>query len=265
MGNIFSWMEDDDAYHYEHFQAQANTLLYPPLSGKDGADALREAERIDGYQTAINDSPVNRYARRNGLYKPSLYTVNRVVPAVSKDWPSGQIIWMTTDADGGLPHTRAPQYICISEGHPESSLAKTLLHERIHIHQRKHTQAWINVYKKYWAMDLWYGKLPEEIRSRVRINPDTMYVAPMIWKKTWVPFAVFRDSTPENLSDTKIVWWNDVQKTLYDTAPIDWKEFFGITNQAEHPFEIAAYLLSDDSLKSPAKQALTARRAELDS
>lgn len=264
MGNFFSWLEGDDTCGIEYFQANSNTILYPPLSGKQAIDALREAERIDGYQEAIKNSPVNRYARRMGLYKPALYSVNRIIPAVSKDWPSGQIIWMTTDADGGLPHTRDPRYICISEGHPESTLAKTLLHERIHIHQRNHTKSWIRLYQKYWSMEVWYGKLPEEISRRVRINPDTMYVAPMIWKKTWVPFAVFRDSTPTNLSDTKIVWWNDITKVLYETAPLGWKEFFGITNQAEHPFEIAAYILSEDGLKSPAKEALTAHRAELD-
>ena len=257
MGNFFSWLEGGDSI-VEHLQV--TEVLYPPLSGKDALDALRIAEQLDGYQRAIANSPVNRQARRKGLYKPALYSVNRIVPAVSKDWPSGQVVWMTTDADGGLPHTRAPNYVCISEGHPEKSIAKTLLHERIHIHQRKHTDAWVRFCKQHWAMDLWYGKLPDEISMRLRINPDTMYVAHMIWKKTWVPLALFRSSTPDSLTDVKFVWWNDVQKVLHENAPAGWKEFFGMTDHGEHPFEIGAYLLAEDGIQCPAKDALTAQR-----
>jgi hypothetical protein len=229
----------------------------PPLSGNSALQALIFAEQIDQYRKQVSESPPNLAARVNQDYMPARYSIPRtIVP--SKNWPNGQVLWLDESADGGLPHTRPPYFICLPINIPDDKLATTLEHERIHLSQRANPEKWQTVFKA-WNMKPWSassGDIPLEILQRRRLNPDLLNIPMYIWKDEWVVFALFRSMKPSNLSDIDIVWWNALSRTLHRDAPPGWKEFFGDVTAGEHPYEIAAYLLADLKNDSPAYRAL---------
>lgn len=258
MGHFFS------KEHYADTPTPAIILdFYPPLSGKSATDDLAYAESLDNYLERVAKSPINAYVRRGTNYKPTLHTVNRFVPNEKNGlWPNGQVIWMTDEADGGLPHTRPSRYICLPASLPEKDLARTLTHERIHLSQRQKTKTWLSMLAKAWGFSVYHGTLPEKLTSMQRLNPDLIMFPTMMWKETYVPYAIFKSSKPSSLSDIKVVWFDVQTRTVHDNPPKGWNDFFGVIPQGEHPFEIAAYILTSES-KSPAKQALTAVLGDL--
>lgn len=228
----------------------------PPLSGREALQALILAEKIDQYRKQVSESPPNLEARVNQSYMPARYSVPRtIVP--SKNWPNGQVLWLDESADGGLPHTRPPHFICLPINIPEDKLATTLEHERIHLSQRIEIGKWNTLFENAWSMKPYSANIPLEILQLRRLNPDLLNIPMYIWKDEWVVFALFRSMKPSNLSDVDIVWWHAPSRTLHRKAPPGWIEFFGNITAGEHPYEIAAYLLADLKNDSPAYKALS--------
>ena len=234
----------------------------PPMSGKGGLIALRNAEYIDQYRRKIEESSVNTIARRNQEYMPVVYSVSRAIPS-NTTWPNGEVIWMDSSADGGLPHTRPPHYICLPINIPDSILSNTLIHERIHLSQRAHPKEWQTLFKIAWNMTPWYGKLPGRIEHLRRINPDLINVPLYAWKQEWVVVCVFTSSMPKSLSETSLLWWHIPTSTVHRSPPPGWVEFFGSNTHNEHPYEISAYLLADSGTDAPT--ALAALQVNLSS
>jgi hypothetical protein len=223
----------------------------PAISGDEGLQALQRAERIDQYRTRVGKSTINRLARVNQNYMPVVHSVKRILPPADPagPWPNGQVIWMDPSADGGLPHTRPPYYICLSFNFPVTSLRKTLLHERVHLSQRAHPKEWDKIFKEAWEMKPWCSSLPDSIQSRRRMNPDLMMSSLYIWKDKYVVLALYKSETQPKLNEIDLVWWDAVSRTVFREPPPGWKEFFGTIPSGEHPYEISAYLIEspDDS------------------
>jgi hypothetical protein len=250
----------------EFFQGD-NTLRpnRPPLSGDEGLQALFRAEQIDQYQKQVSESAINRKARADYTYMPAVHSVKRTVPNKddSQPWPSGQVVWMDPTAEGGLPHTRAPNYICIPYTYDEKQLANTLLHERVHVSQRLHPKAWEKLLAATWDMRPWVGNLPDSIRTRRRINPDLTPAPLFIWKNEYVVLGVFKDESKPVLAEIDLVWWMPKNQTLLKEAPPGWKEFFGTIPAGEHPYEISAYLVAAAPKGNKAYDALKSRLGDL--
>lgn len=237
----------------------------PPLSGQAGLQALQQAERADQYRTLVEQSSLNRIARADQNYLPAVHSNQRPIPLADphEPWPGGQVVWMDNSADGGLPHTRAPNYICIPNNFPQSQLASTLLHERVHVSQRLHGRAWQTIFKEAWAMTPWSGDLPADIQSRRRLNPDLLGTPLYAWKGEWVPLGLFQSTSKPKLSETSTVWWHIPSRTLHREPPPGWTSFFGTGPGQEHPYELSAYLIQTDARDTPAYQALKPRLVNL--
>lgn len=231
-----------------------------PLAGYQADLCLFAAEKIDGYRTQIAKSPVNMKARSGQNYRAAQYAV--ALPIENADskqpWWSGQVLWMESTADGGLPHTRPPGYICLPKNIPPASLKTTLLHERVHLHQRRYPDKWVQFVGEKWNMKPWNGTLPKEIEQSRRLNPDLLAIPFFIWKNKWVPLCIFNDPGKPSLSNASTVWYNVDLKTTTQLAPEDWSTFFGKVPDDEHPWEISAYYIADPKLKAPAKDLLMA-------
>jgi len=220
----------------------------PPLSGTDALKALYKAEALDGYRQQIELSSANRMARSTLKYLPAVHTVNKPIPASSAPWPSGQVIWMDSNCDNNLPHTRPPNLICLSKDIAPNSIASIMLHERVHVSQRLHSSEWAKIFRDYWSMKQWDGVIPADILLRQRLNPDILLVPKFIWKNEWVPLAMFKSLTMPELTDVDIVWWRPASRTLHREAPEGWVDFFGSVHSGhEHPFELSAYLIQNNS------------------
>lgn len=230
----------------------------PPLGGHEADLCLQIAERIDGYQLRISDSKANKLARDSSVYQAETNKVTLEIPPADPGkgpWWSGQVLWMNPSADNGLPHTRPPAYICLPSNLPKDSLAKTLLHERVHIHQRRYPEKWNEFFEKKWNFKPWSGRLPPELEKARRLNPDLLPIPFYVWKDTWVPYGSFNDPANPTLKQATTVFFNVKQKVVSKQPPDGWKAFFGSMTSDEHPWEIAAYLVVDPN-KSPASKAL---------
>jgi hypothetical protein len=248
--------------------SQKELIYKPPLSGQEAFVALQQAESIDNYRTLVSQSTVNRLARAGQTYLPAIQNPSIAIPPADPDqpWPNGQVLWMSATADGGLPHTRAPHYICLPLNIHTSSLATTMLHERVHISQRTVPKAWQILLKTAWSMTTWFGVLPDEHERRRRINPDLLGAPLYIWKNRWVVFAIFQSLSQPSLPAINVVWWDTTTNTLHREAPEEWTSYFGNLPAGEHPYEIAAYLIAEgDSNTTPAYNDLKQKLSLLSS
>jgi hypothetical protein len=227
-----------------------------PLGGHQVEECLFAAERIDGYRAAIKNSPINARARANQNYRGAINLVKKPIENAIAPWWSGQVLWLEPTADGGLPHTRPPAYICLPENIPSSALSNTLLHERVHLHQRRYPELWIKFVGANWSMVPWAGKLPKDIEAARRINPDLLADPFFIWNDTWVPVCLYNDVGSPSLNQASTNWYNVNLKTMTRSAPDGWYSFFGHVPDDEHPWELSAYYIADNSIKSPAKDLL---------
>jgi hypothetical protein len=237
----------------------------PPLFGSQGLQALNLAEEVDGYRKAVSKSKINTTARIGNKYMPALYGIYTGVPPadLSQPWPNGQVIWMDPTADSGLPHTRAPNFICLPYNIDVKTLPSTLLHERIHVSQRLHPKEWNALLEDVWDIKPWFGSFPSKVEERRRINPD-LFDAPLyIWKNTWVSIGLFKSLKSPVLSEIDIVWWDVTTRTIHNKPPEEWLDFFGNHPAGEHPYEIAAYILSSNPTQNKAYDAIKSRVNDL--
>lgn len=156
----------------------------------------------------------------------------------------------------GLPHTRAPNTIWLPYDWSVSpNYKETLIHELIHIHQRKNPDFWKDLYGRKWDMVPFDGRLPAEIEARRRFNPDTVQAPLYIWRDEWIPVAVFLRPDAPHLREIRLLF---VHKTggWQAVPPAEWTGFFGTADASicEHPHEMAAYMLTHDGTTSLAKK-----------
>jgi hypothetical protein len=236
-----------------------------PLYGIDAIKALNRAEHLDQYIHTVNQSPINILARSGTTYSPCEHAVSSPIPPAEPPWPSGQVIWMDPSADEGLPHTRAPNYICLSSRMPSEVLPSTLLHERVHISQRLYPDVWETLLRHAWDMKPWFGTIPSHLSDRRRINPDIHGIPFFIWKDTWIPMGLFKSLSNPTLKVIDIVWWNVETRTVHKEAPPEWLDFFGSHPAGEHPYELAAYLIVEAPSTNKAYKELQSRLSRLPS
>jgi hypothetical protein len=168
------------------------------------------------------------------------------------------IIILHPSADGGMPHTRGGA-ICCPGGNGINN-SKTLLHEVIHIHQRANPSKWASFYKHVLDFTIWLGTIPDELEKRRRLNPDTVEIPYWIWRNRWIPVPVLIGS--QTLTSMRVYFYDVMLDEWSSATPREWIEFFGTDlpeSHKEHPHEMAAYWLSDDTATTPASAPAPAR------
>lgn len=220
-------------------QSSSTPLILDSTAQETPLEALENAERIDHYLERIQESPINRKAREGYQYAPM---VDRFLdmPINDAQFPQGRILQMMPSADGGLPHTRGKDLICIPAYYPPSRLATLLTHERIHLHQKQHRDAYNRFYIKAWGFKPNIYTIPDDIAKRIRLNPDTVGWPHYIWRDTWIPLCLFERDDAPSLRDCSYCWYNPKGGVLLKTMPPAWHSFFGDVSQVEHPNELSA-------------------------
>ena len=168
-------------------------------------------------------------------------TTTSTIPAVRGLRTSVRIIWMAPSAEAGMPHTRAPDLVCLPAYYPTEQLAKTILHESIHVDQRKNPMKWVR-----WCISQGWTivrdqDIPERWRRRCRLNPDTMAYRFWAYQNRWVPLPLFEREDKPQLRQIQVKWWDRQTGMLLEDPPIALRSFLHGVGNPEHPFEIAAY------------------------
>jgi hypothetical protein len=230
------------------------------IQHKRASDSLlRHAEEVDRYIEACKEDRVNSIAREHLNYsansisdKDYMYyraMLERAIPTLPKrlqmDLGSIQVIPMMPSADGGMPHTRPDHLLCFPNLSQLESKT-TLVHELWHVHQRMFQESWMHVFSELgWKP--WGGLLPEQLENHRRYNPDTINTPLWIFQDTWVPVPIFQDIRSPRIQHVSIWFYRPKSRSHVKELPEELDELFPDLpfSAYEHPYELAAYLLSD--------------------
>lgn len=222
-------------------------------------DVLDRAEHLDSYRALCAASFLNSKSREGQSYELAEISVTaaKSLQAAAADLPlldSCEIAILSSDADGGLPHTRPPNIICLpkglcSEGPATKGMINTLLHEAIHVHQRQHEAEWTSAcIRAGWTP---VKEIPQEFRERVRINPDTLANPYWAWQTHHVPLPLFQRQDTPTLSGAPVQWLDLRNGVLYRDPPPSFKTTYNFNvNQPEHPYEVYAELFAEKMYKT---------------
>lgn len=211
------------------------------------------AERLDGYLTAIQKSPMNAAARRGCIYEmdsvepeaaASISAVAAATPLLESI--KAELVILNATADGGMPHTRAPNLICIPTSLANSNeLRTTLIHEAIHVHQRLHPEVWRRALVAAGWTPQPASAVPSALKERIRINPDTLACPFWAWESRLIPLPLFSLTNP-TLGSASIEWYDMRTGALFRDPPA---VFSNDEKPAlEHPYELYAYRLSNQGI-----------------
>jgi hypothetical protein len=202
---------------------------------------LRSAELKDNYLEICSKNHTNRLARKYNNYITEYNSYFKVIEEfVNKNpiFSNIHIIQLDQSAENGYPHTR-PDTICIPSSARFPDLERTLYHEYIHIHQRKHFDLW----KKFLESQDWLpideSEIPQRWKERVRYNPDTIYSQYWCFKKQFVPLPVYTNINNPNMADTKVMYY-DLQSGSLEHSMPEIMRRYNNNRQTEHPFELYA-------------------------
>jgi len=223
-------------------------------------ELLQNAEKVDGYRAAVANSFLNATARRDDYYHPSSVSpseAERLIREVDKIdlLNDAVVVVMHPTADGGYPHTRPLNIVCMPaptiDNVSDDTLATTLRHEAIHLHQRNNPAVWTAAcMKDGWSL-VPTARIPERFRERCRLNPDTFKPQQFwAWEYTFVPLPMFyRDDSPR-LGDVQIKWYDLRNGALFTDAPFSFQLRYGPNpSQPEHPFELLAVEAANKGIK----------------
>jgi hypothetical protein len=226
------------------------------------ADLLNKAEEIDHYRSACGASFSNANARKGYIYRAAMVSEkegDRLLSEVDKIdlLNSAMVIVMHPSAENGYPHTRPPNLICMPtktiEGVSTDTLANTLRHEAIHLHQRANPETWVAICKKEgWEPVSQPASIPQRLRDRCRLNPDTLMPYQFwAWEGRYIPLPLFSTDSPSNLEDVVIKWYDLEDGRLISSSPQSFQARYGlIPSQPEHPFELLAVEAAEKGITS---------------
>ena len=226
-------------------------------------DALHRAEALDGYRSACAASYTNAAARRTSRYTPFFVSrpdVDRLLELADQIplLAGADLIILHPSAEHGFPHTRPPNLVCLPANvvmnSTDASLANTLRHEAIHLHQRANPILW----SAAAARDGWRAipepQIPARFRERCRINPDTMSPQPFwAWETYHVPLPLFTSDSPSSLADVQVKWFDLRNGTLFSSPPPSFEGRYGTDpTQPEHPWELLAVEAANEDIQTDA-------------
>ncbi len=162
--------------------------------------------------------------------------------------------------EDGLPHTSNGNTIRMTESvWKNPGKDSTLVHERIHISQRRNPEKWTSFYKKYWNYDLPTSpptSTPAYLIARQRGNPDTADTPWVCWNKRYWFFPLYTSLENPSIRNTETYVWDSFTGQVSEEPPKEWKSQFCTSSgecpvQWEHPHELSAEYITH-SLASPA-------------
>ena len=201
---------------------------------------LRKAESIDHFEEKVHNDPLNALARKSLFYGPA------VSSSQPEPWSLGtEIITMHPTAEAGLPHTRPPNLICMPQWFPEERKQQILLHEYVHIDQRKRRSLWDTYFEKEGWTPILESELPERMVRRCRMNPDTIDSRFWAWEGQHVPLPLFEREDKPELRQVTVQWYDMKSGIRQPQAPRRFVERYGsFPSQPEHPRELSAVELA---------------------
>lgn len=157
------------------------------------------------------------------------------------------------DCKEGLPHTTGPYTVRMTEAAwAHGRRNTTLVHEHVHLEQKRKPLEWYEWYRRYWDYELLTvppPELPAKYVLGLRPNPDTADAPWALWRHRWLFFPNYTDGS-RSLRNARVLVWDTTMKNIVE-VPAAWKDAFCNGNecphQYEHPHELSAEYIADGS------------------
>jgi hypothetical protein len=251
-------------------QGHTNQFNFHIATGTEAVAALASAERLDEYLAQVQRSRANAIARQSMTYAANRLSMSQVerlrdrIQGFISDLPyrlralRPTIVPLMPSADGGMPHTRPSNLVCLPQSiSPLPS--STFLHELWHLHQRDYYTEWTAFFEKQWKWKIYEGDMDPELEKVRRLNPDTLRDPLWIWNNEWVPVCIFNNPNTPSFEDTSTVFFNARTGYRFSKLPESMAAFFSTSlspSAYEHPCETSAYMITGDKLDCPAYRTL---------
>jgi hypothetical protein len=214
---------------------------------------LSKAEHMDGYRKACFNSEYNTLARQGQSYTFFPCDRRQELQNIVDHYDitkGNRVITLHPSADGGFPHTRPENIICMPADFPLNNALKTLIHESCHINQRNNPAPWVSYSMRqgWWPVN--QHEIPEKWIERSRINPDTMAEPYWAWQDYYIPLPLFSNEQNPKINECDIRWFDVRNKVLYTTPPRSFIERYGNASQPEHPYEVSAVEIAGRGIKT---------------
>ena len=220
-------------------------------------DFLDQAEQKDRYRQKCMANEYNALARSNQNYFSiddfELRSAIVIRAGEFEITQNANIVLLHPSADSGMPHTRPDNIICFSSDTNPNRITNTLLHEGIHLEQRKTPDLWktYHIGQGWWPIPA--SVLPERWVNRCRINPDTLDIPFWCWQNHYVPLPLFANEARPTMTDCTVRWYDMRNGVLLRETPESFLKRYGAISQPEHPNETSAVELSRDSISTRAE------------
>jgi hypothetical protein len=164
---------------------------------------------------------------------------------------NGRIEVVSDSCKEGLPHTTDSETIrmplSVWNG---SNRQSVLLHERVHLSQKRHPEVWSEFYRRHWDYELLVAApagVPAVYSQNRRPNPDTDVAPWAIWRHRYVFFPNYKHAGVPQLKNAQVLVW-DLDTNHLVPIPDAWYALFcvnrALPHQYEHPHELAAEFLT---------------------
>lgn len=189
------------------------------------------------YQDVVELIPLKK---RHQLLIPNLKIAK--FSGIENEYPHTHedIIFFNKDVFSGLNNYK-------EKSNDQLPLAKTLIHEILHIKQREISTLYDNLFNQwgFQSVSIQYlnQNLSNDIVSRIRINPDELpNYRFWVWRNKMMPLVLYSSTDVSRISDIMYIavdWKNKKNYTYLDDYT-DFYDYFKIKNNNYHPNEILA-------------------------
>lgn len=210
-----------------------------PIVFLDAAATINILKQVSAYTSSFT---VEDIRRRGTIAKPTEWTLSEqhsILDAYTKIGATEhyKVAKSPVGLDWNYPHTRDDVIFL-----PGTVDAITLHHEMIHVIQRRYPQRFRNLYAEWGFNPISSDVIPTHIIENVRANPDLFGAIERwwIWRGKWIPLAIW--TTGNNI---KIMLYDVQLCEMVSPDETPYSDYFRGVHDAEHPNEIAAYMLSN--------------------
>ena len=192
-----------------------------------------------------------------------------IIKIAIKKLPNNELfnLWsfakIDTMVENGYPHTHKDT-IFLSENTINENISRllyVLVHEQMHVIQRKKPELFRSLFTKYFTFNIGKLIIKDKYKKLMRSNPDTRYIYENDYvyrdanNNYYYLCALYNDKNPLDLGDVKYVGidctYNRNDNTYTTTNIIKnidditgFSDYFNLTNNHYHPNEISAELIA---------------------
>lgn len=197
----------------------------------------RGQDSITSYKRFYLDN-VETFTKKEKYILESLTQEIDLIPTKHLQTIPWKFVKLSTNIENGYPHTLEDTIMLPHNFFDKSkeAIKTTLLHEKIHVFQRKFPHIIDNLIMQLGFKRINSDIVPKDIMNLKRNNPD---IEGIYQYNYFIPIQLYTSHTPSSLADSSLHLYDIRNKRLIDNA----NYLPSYINQSEHPYEVTAVII----------------------